>query len=399
MTTRGVKVSLLALLLMIGLASQSAVAKRMEGTVTVAGQPMRGATVTLWRTAGKDAPKSVSEASTNASGGFAFPNVSAAADGSVFYLTSKGGAGNAVTLMSVLGNEPPSKVVVNELTTVASVFTTARFIDGAAIRGNALGLRIAAGNAPNLVDPATGGWGKVIVDPLNSTQTTTLANLNTLGSLITAFFTVANDDWRARFFKAATPPSGVDAEEHARGDGRHRPRAVGQRRRRSSRCSTKPTRSRRTAHGARRPSRRISPTRRPTSPSGFASRAAGTTPMASSCSMRRATSGAARTGCQARSPASSTTSAAARSSSPPTGPPLSPPITGFTGMGVDGIGWGTGVALDKVWVTSFNGKIGVMDFNGKPIGQGKRLPDGRQNRRTAGRRRRRRTAMSGSPMP
>ena len=39
----------------------------------------------------------------------------------------------------------------------------------------------------------------------------------------------------------------------------------------------------------------------------------------------------------------------------PNGTALSPAITGFTGMGVDGIGWGTGVANDKVWVTSFNG--------------------------------------------
>jgi hypothetical protein len=37
----------------------------------------------------------------------------------------------------------------------------------------------------------------------------TLATLDTLGALITATFTVANDDSRARFFKAATPPSGV----------------------------------------------------------------------------------------------------------------------------------------------------------------------------------------------
>jgi hypothetical protein len=46
----------------------------------------------------------------------------------------------------------------------------------------------------------------------------------------------------------------------------------------------------------------------------------------------------------------------------PNGTALSPAITGFTGMGVDGIGWGTAVALDKVWVASFNGAIGVHDF-------------------------------------
>ena len=53
----------------------------------------------------------------------------------------------------------------------------------------------------------------------------------------------------------------------------------------------------------------------------------------------------------------------------PNGTALSPALTGFTGMGVDGVGWGTAVALDKVWVTSFNGTILVMDFDGHPIGK------------------------------
>ena len=52
----------------------------------------------------------------------------------------------------------------------------------------------------------------------------------------------------------------------------------------------------------------------------------------------------------------------------PNGTALSPPITGFTGMGIDGVGWGTAVTCDRVWTTSFNGKILVMDFNGKPVG-------------------------------
>jgi hypothetical protein len=50
-------------------------------------------------------------------------------------------------------------------------------------------LRIAAGNVPNLVDLGTGGWGKVILDPLNSSMTTTMAKLDTLGSLISAYAT------------------------------------------------------------------------------------------------------------------------------------------------------------------------------------------------------------------
>jgi len=136
----------------------------------------------------------------------------------VLYLIAKGGeptvnkgSGDnpAIVLLTVLGGKPPAKVTINELTTVASAFTTARFINGESMSGNPLGLRIAAGNVPNLVDPATGGWSKVILDPINSTQTTTLANLDTLGSLITAFATVADDNWRARFLKAATPTDGA----------------------------------------------------------------------------------------------------------------------------------------------------------------------------------------------
>src|SRR5208283_5211431 len=51
----------------------------------------------------------------------------------------------------------------------------------------------------------------------------------------------------------------------------------------------------------------------------------------------------------------------------PNGTILSPPITGFTGMGIDGVGWGTAVTKDRVWISSFNGKFLVMDFNGKPV--------------------------------
>ena len=120
--------------------SQSAVAKRLDGTVTVGGQPVAGANVTLWQTAGKEAPKSVAEASTGAKGDFALHDFPLFTDGGVYYLTTRSGSSDALALMSVLGTEPPDKVVVNELTTVASVFTSARFIDGTAISGNALGL-------------------------------------------------------------------------------------------------------------------------------------------------------------------------------------------------------------------------------------------------------------------
>ena len=206
----------------LALAQVRGIAAQLTGNVQGAGLPIAGSTVTLYA-AGTGAPTQLAQAKTDDYGAFKL-NVDQTPADSVLYLVAKGGTpkaaadkgpNDAIALMAVLGTKLPKTVTVNELTTVASAFTAARFINGEAISGNPLGLRIAAGNVPNLVDPETGGWGKVILDPLNSTQTTTLANLNTLGSLISAFFTVANDDWRTRFLKAATPIERRDAEEHA----------------------------------------------------------------------------------------------------------------------------------------------------------------------------------------
>ena len=58
----------------------------------------------------------------------------------------------------------------------------------------------------------------------------------------------------------------------------------------------------------------------------------------------------------------------------PDGTPLSPPILGFTGMGLDGVGWGTAVTRDRVWASGFNGKILVTDFNGRPVAKESDFP-------------------------
>ena len=198
----------------LGGAAEAAV--RIEGKVEIGGGAVAGSTVSLWA-ASADAPARLAQVTTDADGGFVVSVEATPTGASSLYLVAKGGAPavvktagdiDKIELLAVLGTDPPPKVVVNELTTVASAYTNARFIKGESISGNPLGLKIAAGNVPNLVDPVTGRWGKVILDPLNSTQTTALATLDTLGSLVTAFVT-GNDDWRARFFKAASPSEGA----------------------------------------------------------------------------------------------------------------------------------------------------------------------------------------------
>ena len=264
----------------------------------------------------------------------------------------------------MLGTSLPKTVTVNELTTVASAFTAARFINGESISGNPLGLRIAAGNVPNLVDPATGGWGKVILDPINSTQTTTLANLNTLGSLISAFVTVANDDWRARFFKAATPPSGVTPKntlEAMAGIAR----APWAQPKSSLRCSTKPIRSRRTARRRKAP---FVPYLAYV-PADFALVLcfAGGGMLAAASSFRCGRQPLERPELDARLAVRRRQQhrrrhdqvRAQRDRRSRRRSPVS------QAWALDGVGWGTGVSLDKVWVGGLNGTILVMDFNGK----------------------------------
>jgi hypothetical protein len=195
----------------------------ISGTVFGSGSPISGATVTLYA-AGTGASVQLAQNTTDNNGAFKF-NANNSGD-AVLYLIAKGGKitgavnqtnENSLTLMSLLGSQSPSNITVNELTTVASAFTAARFINGETISGHSLGLKIAAGNTPNLVDPVTGGWGKVLLDPLNSSQNTTLVKLNTLSCLISAYGTVADDNWRSRFLKASTP-IGSSCEDTADGN-------------------------------------------------------------------------------------------------------------------------------------------------------------------------------------
>jgi hypothetical protein len=350
-----------------------AFAADIKGQVLGGGAPIAKSTVTLWE-ASAGAPKQLDQTKTSGDGRFQVRTKGAHGDAILYLIDSggepkanKGGGDNpGIVLLSVLGNQPPESVVVNELTTVASAFTNARFISGDAISGNSLGLRIAAGNVPNLVDLATGGWGKVLLDPLNSYMTTTLANLDTLGSLITASFTVANDDWRARFYKAATPTGGATPKNTLEA---------------MAGIAREPWADPKDLYALFDEAYPLpAPDGRRSAPfvpylvyvpddfalslrfSGGGNYAAGRIIFdaegnlwsgqnwlpGSQSGVNKSTGGGV-------------------SKFSPNGTALSPPITGFTGMGIDGVGWGTAVTKDRVWISSFNGKILVMDFNGKPV--------------------------------
>jgi hypothetical protein len=190
-----------------------AVAAEIHGQVTGAGAPIEGATVTLWA-ASTSEPRQLAQTETDTNGRFV---LNADANGADLYVVAKGGSAAAniaaannpaIALIAVLGSTPPTDVVVNEMTTVASVWTNTQFLDGTAIKGNALGLEIAAGNVPNFVGLQTGGWGTAIQDSLNSGQTPTMANFATLADVLSGCVTRVTTDACNKLFAAATLPQG-----------------------------------------------------------------------------------------------------------------------------------------------------------------------------------------------
>jgi hypothetical protein len=177
---------------MFAWASGSAAADTIKGQVLGGGQPISSSTVTLWA-ASAGAPTQLGQTRTGTDGGFTLNSTDAPDKDAILYLIAKGGQfganaqggdNPAIALMTVIGSKPPVTVTINEMTTVASVWTHAQFLDGFAIKGSPLSLRIAAGNVPNFVDLQTGGWGSTIQDPLNSSQTPTMANFATLADVL-----------------------------------------------------------------------------------------------------------------------------------------------------------------------------------------------------------------------
>jgi hypothetical protein len=195
----------------------SCAADHVTGQVLGGGAPIARCTVTLWE-ASANAPKKLAETKTNERGQFDIRSTETRGSDTSLYLVATGGVPTAhkgseenpsIALLAVLGNKPPQKVTINEFTTIASVVTHTQFLSGTAIQGRPLALLIAAGNVPNFVNLETGGYGATIQDALNSGQTPTMANLSTLSNVLAACVTLVSSDACSSLYYAATSPTGV----------------------------------------------------------------------------------------------------------------------------------------------------------------------------------------------
>jgi hypothetical protein len=126
--------------------SPVAAAVRIEGQAQVGSGALANSTVTLWATSAGE-PRQLAQTRTRADGRFELRTPETPGSDVVLYLVAKGGEATvnkgtgdnpAIALLAVLGNRPPAKIAINEMTTVASVWTNAQFLDGTAIKGPAL---------------------------------------------------------------------------------------------------------------------------------------------------------------------------------------------------------------------------------------------------------------------
>ena len=110
----------------------AAAADTLNGKVLGGGQPIANSTVTLWA-AGAGAPTQLGQTRTGVDGSFTLSSTDAPKD-TTLYLIAKGGQPKAnaqsgdnpsIALLTVIGSTSPATVTINEMTTVASVWTHA----------------------------------------------------------------------------------------------------------------------------------------------------------------------------------------------------------------------------------------------------------------------------------
>jgi hypothetical protein len=370
----GISVVLIACGLLGSMHLPVAAAVNIQGQVQAGGGPLSNSTVMLWA-ASSGEPKQLAQTKSGSDGQFQLGTDETPGADVSLYLIAKGGQAMAnknsgdnpaIALLSVLGNTPPAKVVINEMTTVASVWTNAQFLDGTAIKGPALSLRIAAGNVPNFVNLETGGWGSAIQDPLNSSQTPTMANFATLADALAGCTALVKVDACDKLFVATTPPKGpapIDTLMAAQSIARYpwyQPKRVF-----ALLDAYYPASQGKLRPVPYMPYLNVSPSAwvLPLKFDGGGFRAGGKAMFDSAGNLWVGDN--FTVGWQAQDAFWQ----GHATKFDPNGKPLSPITTGFTGGGMEGGTFGAAIdANDNVWLSSYGSKsIAVFDKNGKPL--------------------------------
>ena len=141
-----------------GQAAEASIRNRVRGTVSVMGKPVADASVTLWTTRGGQEPEQVKVVRSKKDGSFAVSIKPK--DGTVHYLVASGGTVNnsnvnRLSMLTVLDETVDGTVVINERTTVGSVWPNAQQLKGDQLIGNKNALAIGSGHVRHLVSQST----------------------------------------------------------------------------------------------------------------------------------------------------------------------------------------------------------------------------------------------------
>lgn len=178
--------------------------------------------VSAWESGeGERAPERLGEAVTTVDGAFSVPLARTdVADGAVVYLLAEANSasddaftGDRPVLAGVIadaharaeaGELGDVELTLNERSTVATGFAMAQFVGAGGVGGAAPGVVNSAGMAGNLVDPATGELGAVLMSSPNGSETDTLPAFVSLSGMLSACLT--DGAHCAELLDAATAP-------------------------------------------------------------------------------------------------------------------------------------------------------------------------------------------------
>ena len=335
-------------------------------TVMSSGKPVANAEVILWHAEPESGPRQLAQGLTSSNGSLPLNSI-AAPDAGFFYLTSTGGdiAGTSVAEysgLSVLGSGLQGSVTINELTTIGSLWPIAgQMNEELSVVGSANGLLVGSQQVQNLVDVATGTFGATVLDGANLTFSETIGRMNTLAALV-SLCGANNNPASCKKFLAAT-------------NGKNTLAAL-------RNIAVQPYRNTAELFSLFTASFPY--------PSGKERRATNFLPYLSfvpddfALMVRISGGGTYSAGRlmfddrgqlwsgQNWMPGSQSGLTTAIGGGvvrlAASGKALSPALVGYNGQGLDGIGWGTTVSADKVWVSGFNGVIGVFDLDGNALG-------------------------------
>ena len=329
------------------------------------GEPVEGASISLWQTVGGEEPKRLQTTSSDSKGTF---NIAIAhSEGAVHYLVTKGGSvdgwqAEKLTMLTVLNESILDKVVVNELTTIGSVWPNAQLLSGDMLKGSTSGLAIGSGQVQNLVNQSTGGHGGTLLNSANLLNSETSVRMNCLANLLAlcghpeqkqgcdqllkltnsdntleAMTAIARAPWKkvSELYKLFEDSYPVEEATQLRSTATlpyllFEPKSF--------------SLSIQLDGGGALALGKVM-----FDHTGHAWSGANWIPGSQSGVINNIGGGMTRFG--------------------PDGQAISPAITGYNGQGINGVGWGTGISEKYAWVGAFNNIVGVFDLtDGKALG-------------------------------